>query len=79
MGAEGTLGWSAEIVRHPRKLAPQEVMRIWAREWVKEGVIVDWKKLLPEKVPRPLLPMRWIVERSFAWIFHNQSHHEDLQ
>ena len=61
MGAEGTLGWSAEIVRHRRKLAPQEVMRIWAREWVKEDVIVDWKKPLPEKGPRPLLPMRWIV------------------
>jgi hypothetical protein len=56
LGAEGTLGWSAEIVRHPRKLAPQEVMRIWAREWVKEGVIVDWKKLLPEKGPRHCCP-----------------------
>jgi hypothetical protein len=45
-------GWSAEIVRHPRKIAPEEVMRIWAREWAKEGVIVDWKEVLPEEGPR---------------------------
>lgn len=65
---EKVLGWSAEIVRHPRKLAPEEVMVRWAREWAKEGVMVDWKKLLPEEGPRrPFLPKRWIVERSFAW------------
>jgi transposase len=79
MGAEGTLGWSAEIVRHPRKLAPQEVMRIWAREWVKKGVIVDWRKPLPEKGPRSLLRMRWIVERSFAWISHNRRMSKDFE
>jgi putative transposase len=70
---EKVLGWSAEIVRHPRKLAPEEVMRIWANEWAKEGVVVDWKKLLPEEGPRPFLPKkRWIVERSLAWICHNR-------
>jgi transposase len=33
----------------------------------KEGVMVDWKKLLP---PRGfvVLPRRWVVERSFAWM-----------
>jgi hypothetical protein len=34
------LGWSAEIVRHRRKLVPEELMRIWAKEWAKEGVVV---------------------------------------
>jgi hypothetical protein len=34
-------------VRHPRKLVPEEVMRIWAKEWAKEGVVVASKKLLP--------------------------------
>src|SRR5215208_4637088 len=38
---EGTLGWSAEIVRHPPKPAPEEVMMRWAREWAKEGVAID--------------------------------------
>ena len=28
---EDTLGWSAEIVRHPKKPAPEEVMMKWAR------------------------------------------------
>ena len=49
---------SAEIVHHPRKLAPEEVMKIWAREWAKEGVIVFWKRLLPEEGPRPFLLKR---------------------
>ncbi len=73
------LGWSAEIVRHPRKLAPEEVMRIWARELAKEGMIVDWEKLLPEKGPRPFLPKRWIVERSIAWISHNRRMSKDYE
>src|ERR687897_928975 len=29
------LGWTAEIVRHPPKLVPEEVMRVWVREWPK--------------------------------------------
>jgi len=35
MGAEDALGWTAEIVRHPPKLAPEEVMMMmrWAKEW----------------------------------------------
>ena len=76
---EKVLGWSAEIVRHPRKLVPEEVMRKWAKEWAKEGVVVDWKKLLPEEGPRPFLPKRWIVERSFAWISHNRRMSKDYE
>ena len=76
---EKVLGWSAEIVRHPRKLAPEEVMRIWAREWAKEGMIVDWKKLRPEEGPRPFLPKRWIVERSLAWLCHNRRMSKDYE
>jgi hypothetical protein len=76
---EKVLGWSAEIVRHPRKPAPEEGMKIWAREWAKEGVIVDWKKLLPQEGPRPFLPKRWIVERSLAWICHNRRMGKDYE
>ena len=38
---EKVLGWSAEIVRHPKKPAPEEVMWAWVRELNKEGVPVD--------------------------------------
>ena len=46
---EKVLGWSVEIVERPRKPAPKEVLKAWAREWAKEGVKVDWEKLLPPK------------------------------
>ena len=35
---ERTLGWTTQIVRHPPKLAPEEVMRRWVEEWDKEEV-----------------------------------------
>jgi hypothetical protein len=34
-------------VQHPQKIAPQEAMKAWARELAKEGVAVEWQKLLP--------------------------------
>jgi transposase len=36
--AEKVLGWTAQIVRHPPKLAREEVMRRWVKGWAKEGV-----------------------------------------
>jgi hypothetical protein len=38
------LGWTAQIVRHPSKPAPEEVMRRWVRAWANEGVAVDSEK-----------------------------------
>ena len=32
-----TLGWSVDLVERPKKPAPEEVLRAWAREWAKEG------------------------------------------
>src|SRR3569623_1402560 len=49
------LGWTAEIVRHPPKPAPEEVMRAWVREWNKEGVAIDTKKFMAQEGPRPFL------------------------
>jgi hypothetical protein len=49
-----TLGWTAEIVRHPPKLAPEELMKIWVREWAKEGIAIDLEKLCWQKrTPEP--------------------------
>jgi putative transposase len=68
---ERTLGWTAEIVRHPPKLVPEEVMVRWVREWAKEGVAIDAKNFMPQKGPRPFLPKRWIVERTLSWLSHS--------
>ena len=66
-----TLGWSVDLVQRPRKPAPEEVMMRWAKEWAKEGVAVDWQELLPPK-GFLVLPKRWIVERTLAWIEQNR-------
>jgi putative transposase len=73
------LGWTAEIVRHPPKVAPEEVMRVWVREWNKEGAPIDTKKLMAEKGPRPFLPKRWIVERTFSWLSQNRRMSKDYE
>jgi hypothetical protein len=45
---EKTLGWTVEVVTADRASPlPEEVLMAWAREWAKEGVRVDWQKLMP--------------------------------
>jgi len=76
---ERALGWSTEIVRHSPKPAPEEVMMRWAREWAKEGVAIDPKKLLPPDGPKPFLPRRWVVERTFSWLGQNRRMSKDYE
>jgi putative transposase len=75
---EKTLGWRAEIVSRPRKAAPKEVLIAWAREWAKEGVAVDWQKLMPAQ-GFIVLPRRWVVERTFSWISQNRRMSKDYE
>ena len=66
-------------MRHPPKLAPDEVMRAWVRGWAKEGVAIEWKKLLPSKVSRRFLPRRWVVDRTFSWLGQNRRMSKDFE
>ena len=49
----------------------------WAEQWSKEGVKVDWAKLPPQGFE--VLPRRWVVERSLAWICHNRRMSKDYE
>jgi putative transposase len=72
------LKWSVELVERPRKPASKEVLQAWAAELTKEGIKVDWQKLVPPQGFQ-VLPRRWVVERSFAWLCHNRRLSKDYE
>jgi putative transposase len=71
-------GWSVQIVGRPRKPAPEEVLMAWAKEWAKEGVKIDWQKLMPPQ-GFVVLPRRWVVERTFSWLSQNRRMSKDYE
>jgi putative transposase len=75
---EEVMGVSVEVVRKPPKPVPEEVAKRWAAEWAKEGKAVDWQSLMPPRGFR-VLPRRWVVERTFAWICHNRRMSKDYE
>ena len=76
--AEEILGLSVEVVRKPPKPVPEKVAKVWAQEWAKEVKEVNWQSLM---LPRgfQVLPRRWVVERTFAWISHNRRMAKDYE
>ena len=77
-----TLGWTVQIVSRPRKPAQASArgsaLMAWARGWTKEGVSVDWQKLMPPQ-GFVVLPRRWVVERTFSWIDQNRRMSKDYE
>ena len=75
---EHPLGLEVEVVNRSPKPPPEKVLRIWAREWSKEGHDMDLGKL-PTRPAFEKLPRRWVAERTFAWISHNRRMAKDYE
>jgi putative transposase len=76
--AEEALSLSVEVVRRPLKPTPEKVAKRWAEEWAKEGKKVDWQRLMPPRGFR-VLPRRWVVECTFAWLSQNRRMSKDYE
>jgi putative transposase len=58
-----------EVVKHPWT----GIRGVWAPE----GAVIDWDKVLPKGFH--VLPRRWVVERTNAWITHNRRLSRDFE
>jgi putative transposase len=76
--AEEELGVKVQVVNRTPKPPPEKILRIWAREWFREGHEMDLAKL-PKRPAFERLPRRWVAERTFAWISHNRRMAKDYE
>ena len=63
------LGVRLEMVNHP-----------WTGlrgVWAKEGTVIDWDTIMPKGFH--ILPHRWVVERTNAWISHSRRLSRDYE
>ena len=75
---EEVLSVSVEVVRKPPKPVPEEVAKVWAQEWAKEGKEVDWQRLMPPRGFK-VSPRRWVVERTFSRLGQNRRMSKDYE
>jgi putative transposase len=62
---ERELGVEVEVVNRSPRPPPEKVLRIWAKEWFREGCEMDLSKL-PSSPAFENLPRRWVAERTFT-------------
>ena len=74
----GGIGFERRAGAQVAKAGPREGGQSWAEEWAQEGKEVDWQRLMPPGGFR-VLPRRWVVERTFAWISHNRRMSKDYE
>ena len=67
-----------EVVNRSPKPPPEKVLRVWAKEWFREGREIDLSEL-PKRAGFENLPRRWVAERTFAWISHNRCMAKDYE
>lgn len=63
---ETSVGWTGQALR-----AIHRLKRYWVPNDIpKDQIEIDWSKYLPEPGFH-VLPQRWVVERTFAWLLFN--------
>jgi putative transposase len=73
------LGLSVQIVHRSPKPEPGKMLRMWAKTWFEEGRNIDLDKLFSRRRVFEVLPRRWVVERTFAWVCHNRRMSKDYE
>jgi len=69
-------------VRKPPKPIPEEIAKIRAKKWAKEGKKIDRQWLMQRLMPPRgfgVLPRRWVVERTLSWIDQNRRMSKDYE
>ena len=75
---EEHLGWRVEVVRHPPQPRGEWVPHGDRQDW--RTVWFSWERLPPSpKVFRGVLPRRWGVERTFAWLCQSRRFSRDYE